>query len=98
MPLTAGASFTLLTVRRNDIGVDLLPSLTVTVMVAVPNGLSAGVTVTVRFGPLPPNTTLAVGTNVVLDGVPVTVRLLAAVSASPIVNANAPVAVSSLTV
>jgi hypothetical protein len=42
------------------------PSLTVTVMVAVPLWPLAGVNVTVRFAPLPPKTMLAFGTNVVL--------------------------------
>src|SRR5438876_8844851 len=40
-----------------------LPSLTVTVMVAVPVWLRAGVTVTVRWAPEPPKTMLATGTR-----------------------------------
>jgi hypothetical protein len=40
----------------------------------------------------------AVGTSVGLDELPLTVKLLSAVSASPTVNANAPVVVSSLIV
>ena len=40
------------------------PSLTVTVMLAVPFWLAAGVTVTVRLAPLPPNTMFPLGTSV----------------------------------
>ena len=69
-----------------------VPSLTFTVICAVPVLVPAGVTVIVRFAPLPPNTIFAVGTNVVAEEVPETVRLAAAVSASPTVNASGPVA------
>src|SRR5262249_47213323 len=69
------------------------PSLTVTLMMLVPNWPAAGVTVTVRFAPLPPNAMPAFGTSVVFDELPLTVRLAAGVSASPTVNAIAPVAV-----
>ena len=62
-------------------------------IVAVPVWLLAGVTVTVRFAPLPPNVMFAFGTSVVLLELPLSVRLLAAVSASPIVKAIAGVAV-----
>ena len=48
------------------------------------------------MAPLPPITTLALGTKVVLPEVPVTVRLPAAVSTSPTVKAIAPVLASSL--
>jgi len=51
----------------------------------------AGVTVTVRFAPLPPNTIFAFGTSVVADELPETVRFAAAVSPSPTVKANGPV-------
>jgi hypothetical protein len=57
--------------------------------------LAAGVTVTVRFTPVPPNTMFAFGTNVVSLDVPLTVKLEAAVSKSPTVNEMAEVAVSS---
>ena len=53
-------------------------------------------TVTVRLAPLPPKTMFAFGTSVVLDEVPVRVKLPAAVSTSPMVKAMALVAVSSL--
>ncbi len=54
--------------------------------------------VTVRLVPLPPNAMLAAlfGTSVVLSDVPASVRLDAAVSASPTVTASAPVFASSL--
>ena len=68
-----------------------LPSLTVTVMVAVPTCAATGVTVTVRLAPLPPKTMLAFGTKVGLDEFPLSVRMVSAVSASPTVNAMAPI-------
>ncbi|HWL17615.1 MAG TPA: hypothetical protein VNR00_18545, partial [Opitutus sp.] len=42
------------------------PSLTVILIVDVPVRPEAGLTVTVRFAPLPPNVTALVGTSVVL--------------------------------
>jgi hypothetical protein len=74
------------TVSKNALLVVLVPSLTLTVIVAEPVLPATGVTVTVRSVPLPPNTMFAAGTNVVEEEVPETVRLAAAVSASPIVN------------
>src|SRR5205823_1345315 len=53
------------------------PSCTVRVMVAVPDWPAAGVTVTVRFAPLPPNEIPLTGTRVVFDDPPVIVRLAA---------------------
>src|SRR6266498_5582887 len=70
-----------------------LPSLTVTVIVAVPVWLRAGVKATVRFAPEPPKIMLAPGTKVGLDETPDTVRLPAAVCASPTVKAMGAVAV-----
>ena len=61
---------------------DKLPSLTDTLIDAVPNWFAAGVTRTVRLAPLPPNTTLPFGTSVGLDDVPESVRLAAVVSTS----------------
>ena len=52
---------------------------------------AAGVTVTVRLAPLPPNTIFAVGTSVVDEEDLASVRFAAAVSASPIVNGIAAV-------
>ena len=74
------------------------PSLTVTVIVAVPDWLAAGVTVTVRDEPLPPRMMLPSGTSAGLDEVAVTTRLAAAVSRSPTVKAIAPVDVSSFVI
>ena len=68
-----------------------LPSLTVTVMVAVPTCAGAGVTATVRLAPLPPKTMLAFGTNDGLDELPLNARLLNAVSTSPTVKPIGPV-------
>jgi hypothetical protein len=65
------------------------PSLTVIVIVATPLWPETGVTVTVRLAPLPPNTMLLTGISPVADEAADTVRLLAAVSTSPIVNAIA---------
>jgi len=80
------------TVSRNPLLVVFVPSLTLTVIVADPVLPAAGVTVTVRLAPEPPNIIFAVGTSVVDDEVPETVRLAAAVSTSPIVNGIAAVA------
>ena len=61
--LIVGASFTAFTVNTN-VSVELaVPSLTVSVIVALPFWLLAGVTVTVRLAPLPPSTMFASGTN-----------------------------------
>src|SRR5439155_26138249 len=67
------------------------PSLTVSVIVAVPTWPLAGVTVTVRFPPLPPNTMFALGTSVGLEELAETVRLPAGVWASLTVKASGPV-------
>jgi hypothetical protein len=66
------------------------PSLTVTVIVAVPVELFTGVTVTVRFAPLPPNTMLFVGTRAVLDELRDSVSFDAEVWPSPMVKVMAP--------
>jgi hypothetical protein len=68
-----------------------VPSLTVTVIVAVPDCDATGVMETVRLFPLPPKTMAELGTSVVFEEEPVTARLPAAVSASLTVKANAPV-------
>ncbi len=57
--------------------------------------MAAGVIVTVRFALVPPNTIFALGTNVVLLEIPLTVKLDAEDSVSPTVNEIALVAVSS---
>ena len=69
-----------------------VPSLTESVICALPVLPVAGVTVTERFAPLPPNTMFAFGTSVVEDEDPETVRLAAAVSASPTLNGIGPMA------
>ena len=83
------------TVRTNESLSVSAPSLTVTVMVDVPVTPVAGVTVTVRLPPEPPNTTFATGTSVVLLLAALNVRLPAAVSASSTVKPIAGVAVFS---
>ncbi len=95
MSLIVGASLTAFTVKTNVSDVVNKPSLTVTVMVAEPFKFAAGVTVTVRFAPEPPNTMFAFGTNVVSLDEPLNVNEAAAVSTSPTVNEIALVAVSS---
>ena len=95
---TVGGSFTGLTVTTNVVLLLSRPSLTVTVIVAVPLWFVAGVTVTVRLAPLPPNTMLFVGTRVVLEEALFKTRLAAEVSASPTVKLSGPVIVSSLIV
>src|SRR5499427_489152 len=91
-----GASLTALTVSWKLALVLAAPSLTVRVIVVTPNWFDAGVIVTVRFAPLPPNTMLAFGTSACAEDVPLTVRLAAGVSASPTVKPMVLVGVSSL--
>ena len=67
-------------------------------MSALPLWPVAGVTFTVRLAPLPPRTILALGTIVVFPEVAESVRLAAAVSASPTVNEIAEVALFKATV
>src|SRR3954469_14670537 len=86
------------TVRRKVVVVAACPSLTPIVIVAVPNWLETGVTVTVRLAPLPPKTILLRGTRPGLDELFVNTRLASAVSTSPIVKLNGPVDVSTLIV
>src|SRR5439155_14351045 len=74
------------------------PSLTVTVMVALPDWFVAGINVTVRLEPLPPKRILPFGTSPGLEEVPLTVRLEAGLSASPTVKLIGPVEVSWLIV
>ena len=82
-----------LTVSAKLLLVVRLPSLTVTVMVAVPVWLRAGVTVAVRLAPEPPKTMLAAGIKVGLEEAPETIRLPATVCTSPTVKAIGAVAV-----
>ena len=96
MSAMVGASFTavMVTVKVDD--AVKLPSLTVRVMVTVPLWLLSGVTVTVRFSPVPPRVIFASGTTVVSEEVAVTVKLDAAVLSSDMVKARTPVSKSSL--
>src|SRR5216117_3067911 len=92
-----GGSFTGLTVRTNELLADApSPSSTVMVIAVVPDWLAAGIRVTVRLGPLPPKTMFASGTKPGLDERPLTVKLPAGVSKSPMENGMAAVGVSSL--
>src|ERR1017187_6300486 len=62
------------------------PSLTVTVMLALPDCPANGVTVMVRLPPAPPKTMPAFCTSAGFDEVPESVRLAAGVSASLMVK------------
>src|SRR5262245_65770048 len=95
---TVGASLTAVTVSEKLVAAVNWPSLTVSVMVAAPFWLAAGVTVRVRLAPLPPSARLVFGTSVALEEVAVTTRLVTAVSASPTVKASGAIGVSSLIV
>ena len=92
-----GGSFTAFTVNTKELlTVNPSTSRTVTVIVAEPNSLVAGRTVTVRLAPLPPRRMFAFGTSWRFDDAPVTTRPPAGVSTSPTVKEIALVGVSSL--
>lgn len=91
-----GASFSGLTVITKLVLVEALPSLTLRVMIELPYWFGAGVTVTVRWDPVPARRIFAWWTKVVLDDSAVTTSDPAAVSTSPTVKAREPVDVSSL--
>ena len=93
-----GRSFTDVTLNVKVVLLLAVPSFTFTVIVAFPFWFGAGVTITVRFAPLPPNTMFPFGISVALLLEAVIVSELSGVSWSPTVNATAPVAVSSLVV
>src|SRR5438045_6357482 len=65
--LSVGGSFTGLTVKRKLRIAVSVPSLTVTVIVALPTSLVAGVSWRFRASPLPLNTILALGTRTWLE-------------------------------
>ncbi len=92
-----GLSLTAFTVRVNDVLAVRLPSLTVTVIVAVPYWLSAGSTVTVRFASLPPVMicSASLGTSSGSSETAEIVQVLTSVSTSLIVKPIAPVETSS---
>ena len=82
-----GGSFCAFTASTNES--DAVPpsaSVTVTVIVVVPNWFSAGVTATVRSVPLPPNRMFPLGTNAVFEELASTSKELAPVSKSLILK------------
>ncbi len=82
------------TVNRNVSLAENCPSLTVSVIVAVPDWPATGVIVTVRVAPLPPNTRFPADTSAGLDDDPVITRLMTVVSVSVTVKLIGPVDVS----
>ena len=88
-----GGAFPLPTVRTKLSLAELTPSLTVIVIVVVPDCPAFGVTVTVRFVPLPPKTMLLVGTMDVPEEAAVRTRLELAVTGLLIVKGSGPVLV-----
>src|SRR5262249_35186612 len=74
------------------------PALTGTVSVATLVRLGAGVTVTVRLAPAPPNTMLPLGTSDVLDELALKIRLSSGVFASATVKGIAGVVVFTVVV
>ena len=92
-----GASFTGFTVTTKLAVVPaLFASVTVTVIVLVPLTSPIGVSVIVRFAPLPPRLMPPAATTPTFEEVAVTVSEPAAVSTSPTVNAIGEVGVSSV--
>src|SRR6187551_3949604 len=83
------------TVKAKFVEAVRLPSFTVMVIVVVPLAPAAGVSTTLRLAPLPLKAILASGTSAAFEEVPESVKAPIAVSASPIVNAIAPVGVFS---
>src|SRR5437867_3834060 len=66
------------------------PSLTVTVMLAIPDWSGRGVTVIVRFEPEPPKTMFSSETSAGFDEAALRMRAAAGVSASPTANEMGP--------
>ena len=95
MSLIVGRSFTAVTVSSNVSLALAVPSLTVTVIVALPDWFAAGVIVIVRFAPEPPNMIPPGGTKIGFEDVACTAKSPAGLSRSPTVNVIADVAVSS---
>src|ERR1019366_3493146 len=81
---------------RGKLSVAVSPptSVNVTEMAALPGWLGAGVSVTVRFEPLPPKTMFWTGTKPGFEEVAVTARLSGGDSESPTVKGNGPAVVS----
>ena len=85
-----------LTVTWNDLEAVNAPSETLTVIVATPDRLLAGETLTVRSVLDPPNEIPLTGISAVFEEVAETVRLPFVLSASVTLNAIEPVVASSL--
>ena len=88
-----GGKFGVITVSVKESLALSAPSLTVTVIVAVPVCPAAGVSVIDRLFPLPPKTMLPFGTKSVFDELALTIKLPAGVSVSLTVKARAGVGV-----
>ena len=99
MGLAKGGSFTGITVSRKELlttpGMAFV-SATVSVMIAEPDSLVSGRTVSVRVAPLPPSTSAALGTSDGFDETAVTVSKPGGVSKSPTVKFSGPSCASSL--
>ena len=83
-----------MTVKTNESEAVLVPSLTFTVIVAVPACAAAGVILIVRLVPLPPNTMLPGGTRIVFEEAAERVKFAGGVSRSLTRNAIEGAAVS----
>ena len=90
-----GALLNVPTVIAKLVEAEVVPSLTVSVIVATPDWLGAGVNVTVRLDSEPPKTMFAFGITSWFEETPATARSTALVSKSPIVNARGGVVVFS---
>src|SRR5438105_8067894 len=81
-----GTSFTGSTVRLNMALAVAAPSLTLIVMVAVPNWFAAGLILIVRFAPLPPKRMLPAGARIGFEEPAPRIKLVKGVSMSPTVT------------
>src|SRR5688572_12163945 len=79
--MMVGAAFVTVRTKKSRL-VPPCSSLTITVIMVIPNWLVCGVTWTLLTSLLPPNTMLASGTRLVFDERPVTTRLVASVCPS----------------
>jgi hypothetical protein len=91
-----GGSFTGSTVNKKEV-LAWMPSASETEMDSgtVPCWLRAGVAISQRFAPVPPNARLVLGTKLKSEEPAVTTKLLTRVSVSPTVNGTWPVLPSS---
>src|SRR2546426_262669 len=74
------------TVKKNEVLAAARPSDTLTVIVATPHTLLAGMRVSVRLVPVPPKTKFVTGARFVSEDAPETVSESVAVSASETIN------------